>query len=354
MIIVSGCPRSGTSLMMDLMRKTFGEGRIIGEKFPQEKKVKNKRRKNDTDETFEYRNRMSNGAEKKAQEQLEVSKDLNPNGFWECPFTVRGARFRKGNADLLKKIEKEETPSICKIVSQGLGDTDPRYVTKVIYMLREPTAVAKSQERLRRELRYKAPNGQVRNLWDSMGKISPKMFIEVTIKAAEWLKAHPEIEVHYVEYSKLMSDPEQTLLGIQGFLGEGDFAEAISTIDPELNRSSNVTIVHPLLVEAEMIYEALKSKDWDAIEAYSTDRKTLLNRQTSQWTCARSGSIAQEGICRGCIDDPKFRESLKKNAEGNGVDWKSMPCAFECGFDVDRESYLSLEESVENNHWSTE
>ena len=38
MIVVSGCPRSGTSLTMDCMRHAFGEDRIMGKKFPQERK----------------------------------------------------------------------------------------------------------------------------------------------------------------------------------------------------------------------------------------------------------------------------------------------------------------------------
>jgi len=37
--VVSGCPRSGTSLMMDCLRTAFGDDRIIGNKFPQEERV---------------------------------------------------------------------------------------------------------------------------------------------------------------------------------------------------------------------------------------------------------------------------------------------------------------------------
>lgn len=351
MIIISGCPRSGTSLMMDLMRKTFGEDRIIGDKFPQEKATKVRRRKSDTDKTFAFAEYAAEDALKRAQEQLKVSKDLNPNGFWECPFTIRGVGYRLGTADLIRRIENEESPSICKVVSQGLVGTNPRYVTKIIYMLREPTAVAKSQERLRRELLYKDENGQTQNLWDSMNKISPRMFIEVTIAAAKWLRENPQIDVHFVEYSKLMSNPKETLLGIQEFLGEGDFTEAISAINPKLNRSSKVTIVHDLLEEAEMIYEAMKIQDWYSLEEYSVNRKTLLHRQTWQWYCVRSGSVAQEGICRGCVGDVKFRASLKASAIKKGIKWESKPCAFECGYDVDREDYVSIEESIKNNHW---
>ena len=39
MYVVSGCPRSGTSLMMDLMRVAYGEKRLLGKKFPQDEQM---------------------------------------------------------------------------------------------------------------------------------------------------------------------------------------------------------------------------------------------------------------------------------------------------------------------------
>ncbi len=42
MLIISGCPRSGTSVQMDIHRAVFGEERILGAKFPQEKRSRDK------------------------------------------------------------------------------------------------------------------------------------------------------------------------------------------------------------------------------------------------------------------------------------------------------------------------
>ena len=350
MIIVSGCPRSGTSLMMELMRQTFGEDRIIGTKFPQESKGYRKR-PGEADDVVAYKQWEHERKNPNEDEKLKMSKDMNPNGFWECPFTVQGAWYRPRTAELLKKIEAETTPSICKIVSQGLRKTDPRYVTKIVYMLREPTAVAKSQERLKREVRFKTKDGKVKNLWDSMDKISPKMFIEVSLAAASWIRDYPDVPVHFVEYTKLMSNPKETLLAVQEFLGEGDFTTAISAIDPKLNRSSKVTITHPLLPEAEGVFEMLKAKNWDGLRAFSSNKRTKINRQTKQWVCVRSGSLAQDAICCGCVTDPAFRASLKGLAENNHIDWKVMPCSYECAYDVERDTYLSVEDSIKNNHW---
>ena len=43
MIIVSGCARSGTSLMMDCLRVALGEDKILGHKFPHKEAIKKNR-----------------------------------------------------------------------------------------------------------------------------------------------------------------------------------------------------------------------------------------------------------------------------------------------------------------------
>ena len=40
LVVVSGCPRSGTSVNMDIQREAHGEESICGEKFPQENRKK--------------------------------------------------------------------------------------------------------------------------------------------------------------------------------------------------------------------------------------------------------------------------------------------------------------------------
>ena len=146
MIVISGCPRSGTSLLMDCMRHTFGDDRIMGAKFPQEKNLQDKQYENEDDNAFETRMHLSSIFNKdkieKAQKDFELIKDMNPNGFWECRYSVAGIKWHIGF--------KDNPKTIVKVVSQGLPQTDPRYVDKMIYMLREPHQVAKSQERLRR------------------------------------------------------------------------------------------------------------------------------------------------------------------------------------------------------------
>ena len=79
MYVVSGCPRSGTSLMMDIFRASLGQARIIGKKFPTERKVV--RKNTDTEAIFSYRQYLQQHSG--GRDAVEV-RDMNPEGFWEC------------------------------------------------------------------------------------------------------------------------------------------------------------------------------------------------------------------------------------------------------------------------------
>jgi hypothetical protein len=60
-------------------------------------------------------------------------------------------------------------------------------------------------------------------------------------------------------------------------------------------------------------------------------------------------------MCKLCYNDPATREQYKRHSEelDNEVfqSWRWEPCLFECGMDVDREKYLTIEESIANNFW---
>ena len=114
MIIVSGCPRSGTSLMMDILRDVFGNKRILGQKFPQEFEPE---KKHPFENEAQYNVRQyifkKLGYDKQHQETIKMMKDMNPNGFWEMPYTTKGVRYRFGDIERLESLLKEEKKSIC-------------------------------------------------------------------------------------------------------------------------------------------------------------------------------------------------------------------------------------------------
>ena len=218
LVVVSGCPRSGTSLMMDCLREIYGEENIIGQKFPS--KVREEKRKEHLSNLpkceQEYQAYFEQLMREKGKIQDEDSnnEDMNPNGFWEDGrFSVRGLSYRNTTSDIIEDIR--HNTRVAKIVSQGLAKTDPGYIEDVIMMVRHPRAVAKSQERLRHE-KFKTLQNKIFNVDDEVIH-SPEMFIRVSFAAAKWFIKH-KIEPLIVDYDDLISNPEDTLWNVCLFL----------------------------------------------------------------------------------------------------------------------------------------
>lgn len=349
--IVCGVPRSGTSMTMELMRLTFGDDRILGSKFPRESRAEDKF-PGETDEVYSYRMALQELKKEQNKDKNEKSKDLNPNGFWEMPFTVAGIRYSLTYSDLFKKINSSKEPLICKIVSQGLPTSDPGYINKIIYLLRDPASVSKSQERLERELMVKLPGSdETIDFWEGAQIIEPRMFITVSIQAAQWFKANPEVPVLFVKYLDIVQKPEETLRKMQDFLGEGDFTQAIDSIEVKLNRSTGHELDHPLAEEANQVYEMMCKQDWDGIIEYAIAKDTERSKETVQWTCLRRGVTTNTMLCELCKSDKLMMESFKKAAEEMGIDWENKPCGFDCGIGNNPNKPITADESIKNNHW---
>jgi hypothetical protein len=287
------------------------------------------------------------------------AKDMNPKGFWECPFTVQGVRFRPEIEEQLKAILSEsEEETFCKIVSQGVAASDPRYITKLVVMVRDPRSVAKSQERLTREFRYRRPGQPERNLYDGMEIHSPKMFIDVTLMLSAWIKRHPDIPVHYVEYDNLVAEPEVAIKGVLEFLGEKGAAKkaktAASEIDPKLKRSYPEPKPSLLWDDAERVHDLLKSGDHDGLERFAHDKSRPSFREDLSWVCVRVGSRMVEAHCSRCIKDPKFAASVRAAAERSGIQWRLRPCAYETAYREDGVSLKTIDQSILDNHWITQ
>ena len=118
MIIVTGEPRSGTSLMMRIVDSLGLE--IAGEQQPGEKRPdRNKKRK----ERAEY---------------------LNPEGFWEVPGVVsRGIKTEEQVEEYKDKVIKIVTGGLSNTVKPAIDKID-----KIIFCLRHPREVAFSQQKL--------------------------------------------------------------------------------------------------------------------------------------------------------------------------------------------------------------
>jgi len=383
MILVSGCPRSGTSVCMDIQRAAHGSEKILGEKFPQEARKARReklREYQENEPVHEYRIRQymidkaiaSENANQSEDEQRW--RDMNPEGFWEMAFSVRGIIYHPQFKDTLKGVLEGET-KICKVVSQGLLMSDPQYIGKIIFMIRHPRAVAKSQERLVRGFNFRdETDGKVKNIFEGMKIHTPEMFIGVTTQAARFFLDNPEIPVRFYHFEKLIEDPIPYLDDMQKFVGEGDYKKACNIVQPKLNRSKHEDVENKLWGDAYFIYDKLceaaelinndntreeANTLFKEILEYMEDPKREYNREKRQWRCYRAKHTVTEDVCRSCYYNSHHRENFKIHSESTegkvSKHWTQEPCLFECGMDLDRDpdDYLTIEESIENNFWET-
>jgi len=338
MIVVSGCPRSGTSLMMDCFRIALGEDRIIGSKFPQEDKIAIAlaKRENETDEELEARRYMRNIFAPNAEKDFKISKDMNPNGFWECHYTVRGIQYHIGMTDMTGKI--------CKIVSQGLFSSNPQYIEKIIYMLRDPRQVAKSQERLKR-LPFLSHEEEMNQ---ELKVHTPEMFIHVSYQAAQWVLENPEVPIMNILFDDLIMFPNQTLDVVKKFIGEGDFSK--HQIDPKLKRSYPEVISNRLWEYADTIYEYMKMQNYEKVVEYYKENAKYIHLDNVSTLCTRLHERMVYNECINCQKSKHLVKNLIKRAGEKNIAWQFEPCLFECLTDP-LSKHISIKESVRNNHW---
>jgi hypothetical protein len=350
--VISGCPRSGTSLMMSCFRSALGAERILGEEFPRDYQRKTLEDSSPIEVYRKHLREIVGSSEEEDDENQEHAHDMNPEGFWEDHrFSVKGLRYSKKLSNLIRDIMTGGKPYTAKIVSQGLGKTDPVYVEKLIVMVRHPRAVAKSQEKLRRE-KYKDQDGKLIDF--NQEKIhTPQMFIGVSIQLCAWLTDNPQVPCLLVDFDDLIEDPYSQLKRVQEFIGEGDFEAAVGNIKPELRRSYPENVANTLWGEAEHTYKLLKERDFKGVYEYFEDPKRNFNRETRNWICTRYMAGVVENHCRVCKASQNFRETLREFAEQQGIPWRDRPCVYETTFDLDN-PLISMEESVANNFWEAQ
>lgn len=326
--------------MMDCLRHALGEERLLGKQFPQ---------KEESDLTTPFGRWHQYLLDTQQIEHPDSMEDLNPNGFWEDGrFTVKGLRYRASMQNLLKSIRADSLSYFAKIVSQGMGKTDPVYVTKVIFMLRHPRAVAKSQERLSHQ-KFKTADGTIFDI-DSKVIHTPKMFINVSLTAARWLLDNPEVPYIIIEYDDLIEQPVETLARVQEFLGEGNFKQAATIVNPKLRRSFPQEVENSLWGEAEKTYELFKQQKLQELLTFFDDPKRLIHRETRGWTCVRFNGGVNEAQCRACKASDEFRATLRNFADEHSIPWRERPCAYEVAFDC-MHPLISIEESIQSNFW---
>lgn len=162
-IIVSGLPRSGTSMMMKMLAE--GGLQIV------------------TDE-------------------IRRADDDNPNGYFELE-TVKS--LPEGNFAWLKKANGK----VVKIISSLLEYLPPHYTYKVIFMERELKEILASQ------MKMLLHRNESSKLDDSEMELQFRNHL-AAIKA--WLVRQANIEVRYVNFNLLIADPKTLCNQISDFI----------------------------------------------------------------------------------------------------------------------------------------
>ena len=186
-IIVSGLPRSGTSMMMRMLAE--GGLPII------------------TDE-------------------IRRADEDNPNGYFELE-VVR--QLKQGNAAWLREMNGKGV----KVISALLEYLPAEYQYKIIFMERD------SKETLASQKKMLDHRGQISKLTDEEME---QQFHAHLAAMKPWLVRQPNIEVLFVNYNALLANPGSSCEKIVSFLDLPlNQARMLSVPDGTLYRNRNVT-----------------------------------------------------------------------------------------------------------------
>jgi hypothetical protein len=180
-IIVSGLPRSGTSLMMQM---------------------------------------LAQGGIEAVTDHVRTADTDNPRGYYEFE------RVKKIKEDI--SWIPETRGKVVKMVSQLLFDLPPGENYRIIFMQRDLDEMLASQEKMLERLnRPAAPRDEIK-----------RAFIKHLDRLRDWLGQQPNMQVLFVTYSELMAEPQDQARRVAEFLGgRADVGAMVKAVDPSLYRN---------------------------------------------------------------------------------------------------------------------
>jgi hypothetical protein len=181
--IVSGLPRSGTSMMMKMLE--------------------------------------AGGIPPLTDEIREADPD-NPKGYYEFE---RVKQLDKGDTDWLKQARGKAV----KIIGALLVHLPSDYEYKIIFMRRQIDEILRSQKQML--VRRGEPTEKVDDV--EMSELFSKHVNHIT----SWIAKQPNMQVIYVSYNDVLQHPVDHANRINQFLGGAlDVGEMVNVIDPDLYR----------------------------------------------------------------------------------------------------------------------
>ena len=180
--IVSGLPRSGTSMAMKMLEA---------------------------------------GGIPPLTDQIRTADDDNPKGYYEFE---RAKKLREGDAAWVSQAEGKAV----KVIAALLMYMPSGYEYRVLFMRRAMEEILASQAKM---LENRGEESNVDD--DTMAALFAKHVKQVE----DWMKSQPNLQYIDVDYNAMLADPETHVKKINKFLG-GDLNEAamIAVVDPKLYR----------------------------------------------------------------------------------------------------------------------
>lgn len=181
--IVSGLPRSGTSMMMKMLEA---------------------------------------GGLPPLTDNQRTADDDNPKGYYEFE------RVKKMPQGDIKWVEDARGKTV-KVISALLEHLPGDYSYRVLFMQRKMEEILASQTKML--VRSGKPTDKV-----SDEKLA-EMYAKHLTKVKSWLKQQPNISVLYLDYNKILADPATSSKQINLFLGHSlDEQKMAAVVDPNLYR----------------------------------------------------------------------------------------------------------------------
>lgn len=164
-IVVSGLPRSGTSMMMKMLVE---------------------------------------GGLQVLTDSIRAADEDNPNGYFELEMVKQ---LSEGQKDWLANADHK----LVKVISALLEHLPPENHYKVLFMERQIPEILASQRKML------ARRNETSTISDADMEAQFREHLKV-IKY--WLARQPNMEIMYVDYNRMMADPDQYVQKIADFIGE--------------------------------------------------------------------------------------------------------------------------------------
>src|SRR5512142_1984026 len=163
-IVVSGLPRSGTSMMMKMLEE---------------------------------------GGLPVLTDSIRTADEDNPNGYFELEVVKQ---LVEGQKEWLASADHK----LVKVISALLEHLPPEYHYKVLFMERQIPEILASQRKMLAR----------RNETSSVSDADMEAQFREHLKAIKyWLARQPNMDVLYVDYNRMMADPDSYLSKIVDFVG---------------------------------------------------------------------------------------------------------------------------------------